>query len=72
MIDTHDRLCSVDPCHCEIIAIIRADERLNMLSREVCGQCNHPEFEHVLSVDRCNHPCGEDAHCTCTRFEVRP
>lgn len=35
----------------------------------ICATCFHPLSEHVVSVDRCNHPAGPDARCTCLHYE---
>ena len=59
-----------DKCECKLIAAVEARTR-NERVGEICAQCNHSEYEHVISVDRCNHPAGTDAHCVCTRFEVQ-
>jgi hypothetical protein len=60
----------LDKCECKLIAAVEARTR-NERVGEICAQCNHSEYEHVIAVDRCNHPAGTDAHCTCTRFEVQ-
>lgn len=33
-----------------------------------CMNCKHDLAEHVLTVDRCNHKAGPDAHCTCPEY----
>lgn len=38
----------------------------------ICETCLHPESEHIISVGRCNHPAGEDAHCVCDTFLPLP
>jgi len=60
----------LEKCECKLIAAVEARTRNERIG-EICAQCNHSEYEHVIAVDRCNHPAGTDAHCTCTRFEVQ-